>query len=526
MHDEPGPRGGLALAALRHHVGLLLVLGCVGLAAGAAVGEVRPATYTATASVLVNPVEGSSYAPQDEEDSLTSLETEAQIVRSDAVTRLALARLPGRATLGELRDGVGVVVPENTQIMQISSRAPGPLAARDRAQAYALAYLDYRRQRAQDAVDAQLAGIEQQTAEVTADLQDATAAAAEAAAAGDTADEAFQEQLAQALNDELVELRAGRVALQSAVAIPGRLLSSAQAPAGPAGLGGLTFMLAGLVAGLLGGVALALGRQHRDDRVYTPADVERAGLPVLAAMPRRPHRYADQSTPEEVVRRLRSAVMTTAPWPPVVLVSGCTPGVAEPGVAARLSLSLGKAWSNVILVDAGDGVLDPGGTLPNVRAPGVSEVLLGEAADPRDLLVPMRRRLRVLPRGERPEETADRALPKQVDALLRPLVADADYVVLRAPSVRLTAGAAMAAACGGTLLVVVRGVTTRVDVVAAVAAVEATERPLLGAVLAPSASRSRRRRAKAQAPAPERARAGQGGEGAARGGRASWPSPT
>jgi hypothetical protein len=519
-------RTGLVRDALRHQVLLIVAFGLLGLLAGLAFTAARPSTYLSTANVLVNPVEGNAFAPDDESDALVSLETEAQIVGSDVVTDLARTRLPDPPTTSDLQDGVAVVVPPNTQILQVTARGPAAGMAQRRAQAYALAYLDYRRQQATQTTVEQLASVEQQMAGVTTDLETATAALQ----SGTAEDQALQQQLVDTLNQELVELQASRVELASAVVQPGRVISAAALPARPAGPGEALLVAAAVVAALLVGLAVAMGRERRNDRVYDRAGAAVTGVDVLATLSRREGGFADGGAPEEVVRHLRLSVMEAVAAPATIVVS-CSSHSTEPGVAARLGDSMRDAGSNVVLVDTVGGELDPAGPIPDTgEAPGVSELLLGEVSDPRSLLVPVGDGLRVLPAGGRLAKAVDRFLPARLEALLRPLADEADYVVVRAPSVLSAGGEAMAATASATLLVAITGVTRQRDITAAVSVVRRREGPLLGLVLSPPvlwsrapATRARRRRHTAR---PDASAQGEGSQPDLPGQPASRPSPT
>jgi uncharacterized protein involved in exopolysaccharide biosynthesis/Mrp family chromosome partitioning ATPase len=477
-------QSGLVLAAVRHHALLIAACALGGLILAGLFTVVRPATYVASASVLVNPAQGNPFAPQSEGDSLVSLETEAQVVQSDAVTTLALNRLPDGVTRGALQGGLSVVIPPNTQVLQISSSAPGAPAARRRAQAYATAYLDFRRQQARRTLDEQLASIQQQINRANDQLQAAGAAAAQA----DTSEElAFQQDLAQALHDELVELRASRLTqVQDSLTQPGRVISPAQQPLRPAGLPVALLLLVGAVAGLLLGLVLALVRETRGDTVYELADIERAGLPVVAALRRRYRPYSDQSPTDDMIRHLRAHVMTTVPTPAVLAVATCSPRLDEPGIAARLSTFLGRAGVRVVLVDAAPGDLDPTGTVAPGRGPGLAEMLLDERVRSRDLLVAESSRLSVLPRGPRFEEALDRFVPGTLEDALGKLSEGADVVVLRVPSLLEAPGVATLSVARQVLLVVTPGLSTRAEIETAVGSVRDAGCDLLGAVVSAS----------------------------------------
>ncbi len=525
--DTTGARTGLVRDALRHQMLLIIAFGLLGLLAGLAFTAARPSTYLSTANVLVNPVEGNAFAPDDESDALVSLETEAQIVSSDVVTNMARTRLPDPPITSDLQGGVSIVVPPNTQILQVTARGPAAAMAQRRAQAYALAYLDYRRQQAAQTTVEQLGSVEQQMAEVTTDLEAATAALQ----TGTAEDQALQQQLVDTLNQELVELQATRVELASAVVQPGRVISAAALPARAAGPGEGLLVVGAVVGALLVGLAVAMGRERRNDRVYDRADVEMAGVGVLATLSRRQGGFADGGAPEEVIRHLRLSVMEALPAPATIVVSCCS-HATEPGVAARLADSLRHAGSNVVLVDTVGGELDPGGAIPDPDdAPGVSELLLGEAADGRSLLTPVGHGLRVLPAGRRLREAVDCFLPTEMEGLIRPLADEADYVVVRAPTVLNAGGEATAATASATLLVALCGVSRQRDLTAAVSVLERRGGPLLGVVLSPPvlwtrapATRSSRRRQ--QASPTDSSAHGEGVQPDLPGQPASRPSPT
>lgn len=523
-----GGRSRLVLNAARYHALVIVAFAAVGVVLAVLFLQVRPATYVATASVLVNPVQGNAFAPDQSGDDLVTLETEAEVVESDAVTTLAMARLPGVRDRQAVRNGVSVVVPTNTQVLEVSSAARGPEQARRQANAYAASYLQFRSQQAARSAATREAAIEEQIAQVTDDLRTATTAAGGAQSSDE---QAFQEQVVSALNGELADLRAARVDLQAVTAPVGRVISPAQAPERPAGPDHRLVLAAGLLAGLLAGFGVAVLREYRVGAVRGRADVEALGVPVVATLRRRG--LLDLPEPEDVadqVRHLRALVVAGAPAPTVLAISACARGVLEPGITARLGLALWRSGHRVVLVDAARGGLDPyesdpSGAVGHARSPGLSEWLLEDRHPVEGYLVPVGEGMRLLPRGARYDEALDRFEPPRLTRLLTELGARADFVVLRCPPVPEAAGRAALAAVRHVLLVVVPGATTSDDVEAAVAAARAAGARVLGAVVsapAPRRARTARRARKGRAPLP----LAQGGDAALRGGPTSHPSPT
>ena len=108
-------------------------------------------------------------------------------------------------------------MPPNTQILEITYSASDPVVAQQVADAVANAYLANRDRRFDEVNAARIERVETRTLTVVTDLRAATAAAQ----TGTAAERLFQEQLADALRNELVSLRAQRTALENSES-PGR----------------------------------------------------------------------------------------------------------------------------------------------------------------------------------------------------------------------------------------------------------------------------------------------------------------
>ncbi|MEO8330649.1 MAG: Wzz/FepE/Etk N-terminal domain-containing protein, partial [Candidatus Nanopelagicales bacterium] len=125
----------------------MLVLGAViGVALGSTYLLFAPKTYISTASVLVNPVGGTVDNVVDGARTVSdiNLDTEAQLVRSQAVSSIAKYKLETREIVGQLVQHVTVSVPPNTNVLRISFAGSTPEGARAGAAAYASAYLQNR----------------------------------------------------------------------------------------------------------------------------------------------------------------------------------------------------------------------------------------------------------------------------------------------------------------------------------------------------------------------------------------------
>jgi len=467
MQQDKGRVGGSTLwaNAARHHLVVIVACVLIGVTAGWYVPHASPQSYTSSSSVLINPAEGNPYAPSPRNDELVSLETEAQIVRSDVVLRRALSEGAPAATTAELEQSLQVVVPTNTQILQVSYTAADPEAAQDTVQAVTSAYLDNRRERSEDVIDGQVDRIEEQTATVIRDLRAATAASQQ----GDAATRAFQTQLADSLNAELVNLRAQRTTLENASPRPGQIISPATLPGAPSLFKQLAYAVAGGLAGLLAGLLLAMLLERWRGVVRSRRDVERLGISVLTApeLSRRQRRSKSAVTLaiQETIRRVRSGVLDAEPRVRTIAVGASPREGAEPGVAAKLAASLARADRAVVMVDADRPLRGQAGAGDADARPGLTDLLSGRHGDVASLLSTTEEpRFRVLGRGMESQEASDYFVADRLTAVLAPLRSAHDYVVLRTPSLVSTQGEALSRAADLTILVVIAGETRMADV--------------------------------------------------------------
>jgi capsular polysaccharide biosynthesis protein len=450
-----------ASSALRPYLALILALLVLGAAAGSLYSSSRPAVYSSTSSVLIDPLAGNPYAPSERNDQLASLETEAQLVRSDAVLGRVAPEVAGDLTLRELADRLTVVVPTNTQIVAISYSAADPELARATAQAVATAYLDNRQQRSEDLSTSQIARVQTQTESVIASLRAATSAAQ----TGNAAKRAFQRELADALNSELVSLRAQRTTFENATTRPGQIIVPASLPGQGSIVRQLAYPAAGAVAGLLLGIVAGLLLERRRGLVRSPSDAEAVGLPVLTTFPKKTDglRLRD-GVPrpfEEAIRRVLTAVLDATSGGGTVTVGCAARSGTEPGVAAELALALARSGRRVVLVHT-----DPRGdddSFDAARA-GFSDVLTGTGGDMSTLLVPGPvERVRVLPAGPQTEESRGRFDSDRIRSVLTPLAQTCDVLVFRAGTLADTRGEALLRVSDLTVVVVTPGVSDKTE---------------------------------------------------------------
>ena len=524
--DVPGSSG----PELREYTALLRrrwrlagagVLGGLVLATAGVLG--LPSAYTSVTAVQVQPT-GLGEFTGEQSGRLAggvNLDTEAQILVSEQVSA-AVAQIladtgPGPApTTDELRERVDVSVPPNSNVLEIHYSAGNPQAAQAGAAAYADAYLDLRRARAEELVGSQVEALRAE--------QENRYEALAAVPSGD-ARSPRDAALADALRQEITDLGNGispLSALQETVR-PGTVITPAGLPERASSPEPALWLVGGAALGLVAGLLAAVVRDRLDPLLRDTEETARIGrLPVLldlaADSPRSPRgvRSPGLLTDGEdggqrvnefahlVRARVRvpdapgggdgtegaAGALGSDPGPGageiaelpelaglaelagaddrpgpgrVLLVAAGAPGRAGAATAVNLAAALARTGSETLLVCADPRTDTVGELLGLPEGPGLAEALL-EGEDPGGLevrpdAVP---RLRVLRHGS-PGLTA----PVQGTAmteLVRLLRTNAEYVVVAVAPVSERADAHALAGSADLLLPVVElGRTRRVD---------------------------------------------------------------
>ncbi|MFZ0322801.1 MAG: hypothetical protein WAN48_01585 [Actinomycetes bacterium] len=141
----------------------------LGAAAGWWVGSLRSPSYVSTASMQVKRLAGNSFTDRST-DILVSLETEAQLARSDEVLNAVAGSGVGPTDVNVLRGKTTVSVVEGSEVVRVSYRGKSADESAKIADALAKATLDERRRRAQAAGTEQLALVAQSLTKVNAEL--------------------------------------------------------------------------------------------------------------------------------------------------------------------------------------------------------------------------------------------------------------------------------------------------------------------------------------------------------------------
>jgi hypothetical protein len=208
--------------------------------------------------LLVSPLEGNPYNPLGRGDELLNLESEALLVRSDAVADAVIHRLDLATTSALLLEEVSVEVPPNTQLLRITTSAPSAAAAHDLADSFARAFLDYRAERTRSTRLDQAASLREQVQERSSD-RDRLVGQLEQLPAS-SMDTGLLEQRVVDLSTQIGVLRARLTELELGSSDPGQVVTPALADPTPvlarrplvAGVGGVLGAVLGLVLLRLG----------------------------------------------------------------------------------------------------------------------------------------------------------------------------------------------------------------------------------------------------------------------------------
>lgn len=398
---------------------------------GAAVGAWQSRGATATAVVLVAPLEGNPFSPEGQGEELVNLESEAQLVRSENVATLVARDLGQAVDVSDLLAGVSVAVPVNTQILEINYTAGSGAVAASRAQAFAEQFLSYRQERTENLTAGRrsrvLTQVEEETRRLNrlvASLDDAQSPSEQTLLAGRV--EALSAQIAE-LRGQLAELSVGSID-------PGQVVTPATAPTGGSPLvllGGI----GGLLVGLVGGVSLVVARGWLSGGLRRPEEVTTLGLPVAARVP------VEELYPGyegESLRLLRAAVLarlTPGAQGTCVVVARTTSVTGEDPAPLTLALAHAAARSAVptVLIDL---------TGAATTGPGLLEVLRGRADLDAALAAPAEH-LEVLAVGADDAALDDLVVAPAMRRVLRGCTARAELVLVATPPLDTPTGRAL-----------------------------------------------------------------------------------
>jgi Mrp family chromosome partitioning ATPase len=451
---------------LRRHWWIIALLTAAGIVGALGVARTQPKVYESTTSVLVIPTSSTSTTVSGGRTSGTiNLDTEAQLVTSATVATDAAKLLKVTTPPAVLAAQISVTVPANTSVMSISAAASTPLAAQASSHAFATAYLANRQSSAQADLSSQVSAInttiQRQQSSLTRINDDL------AKLVPGSAKYANEQSQRQTLTSQINSLTNRMNNLSTTTVTSGSIITDAALPTKPSKPSVPLFLTSGAMLGILVGLALAILRQQSDQKIRFAADVpRRSGLPLLAQLPVRVKPRFDDVFPPygtggRTFNRLRNEVLASSREnDQIIVVTGASKGSASSLVSANLASALARAGSEVVLISAHlpESMAEAAPLtrmLGVVATPGLSDVLAGkvplETATQR---APRNPWLRVITTGGTASATGFLQSQTLRDILTQ-LRAQAEYIVIEAPSTSNSADAQSLASFADVAIVVV-----------------------------------------------------------------------
>lgn len=375
--DSASSRAASLRSALQRGIWLTIILTLLCAAAGGAFGWSRQRDARAESVILLNPLDGNPFSTSGRGDSLTNLETEAQLARGNTVAEQVQRRLGTSDGPEELLSGLGVNAPTNTQLLAFTYSHPDPAEAVRRAQAFAEEFLTFRESRARNLVDGQVSLLEAQIKELQAEQAELAAKILNPKLSA-SEKTVLQNQL-DAAATQINQLRSHRAELQIGPFDPGQLVTPAALHREGLLDSWAAFAVIGAAVGLVLSLLIAIVRARLDSRVHHVDDVILAGRSLLgevdavdAAEMNRTLRAPGLS--EELpagYRDLRVSLLTARHRRPLVLLAASSSNspTQVPRFAPGLAVALAAARLRTVVVDTlGIWPLPIGTAVPDLAA--------------------------------------------------------------------------------------------------------------------------------------------------------------
>jgi capsular exopolysaccharide synthesis family protein len=227
-------------------------------------------------------------------------------------------------------------------------------------------------------------------------------------------------------------------------------------------------IIAGLIAGLLLGIAAAALRDAMDNRIKGPEDLD---VPVLGWVPfdkraaQQPiaFRADPHGTRAEAYRQLRTNLqfVNVDNQPRTIVITSGVPGEGKTTTALNLAAALAEAGYRVCLVEADLRRPTLAKSLGLVGDVGFTTVLVGKISV-RDALQNAGRNLAILTSGPVPPNPSELLLSEQAAAVINEVTEHVDYTIIdTAPLLPVADGAEVAALGDATLIVHHAGKSTK-----------------------------------------------------------------
>ena len=506
--EEPDLRDYLQVLRRRKYVIALSVAVVLGVALAASF--LQTPRYAATAKLLLKQRASQSVFANESQgyvDPVRSVQTEIEVIKTEPVQDVVRQKI-GSAPPVQVRT-VG-----QTDLVTVRAESTDAARASLIANAYAEAYIDFRRSQALDQfaaaseeIQAKITQRRQQVESLDSTVRNLPACVdvrttpdtcSQRAAAEETVAAQRTTLLAQlGLFQQTLDQLAVDASLASGSA---QLVTPASTPASPFQPTPARNAVLGVVLGLLFGIGLAFLVEYLDDSIKGKEDLARAvpGVSVIGLIPQiqdwkakdasRVVSLSDPTSPAaEAYRILRTSIQFLGIDRQTRIIQ-ITSASAQEGKTTTLA-NLAAAFANsglrtvVVCCDLRRPRLHEFFGMDN--AVGFTSVLLGNVTLSKALQpVPAQDRLLVLASGPLPPNPAELLSSSRSAELLRNLAAQADIVLVDCPPVLpVTDGIVLSQRVDATVLVVSAGTTTRKAAHRAAEMLQQVNAPLVGAVL-------------------------------------------
>ena len=481
------------LAVLRYRKWTIILITALVVASALGFSFLQTPQYEAEAKVLVRPV---TVSPQSTAPALPNLETERGLVASAPVAEKVVERLQLAETPPDLLENLEVEVVTGSDFLVVKYRHADPLESQRGTQAFAEAYLEFRREQAIEEVSAVTQPLETQLDELNAQLLEVQR---DIEATRDESERAVLETERNTLISRIavLEQELSRLTVPESLRV-GQVVEPAELPTTPATPNYLVNVPLAVFVGLALGVGLAFVRERLDDRLRGREDFEqRSGAPVLAVVPhasswkkrKEAHLVTEaepRSAPSEAYRTLRTSLLFNASQNGLrrVLVTSAQDGEGKTTTVANLGLVLAQAGKRVALVDG------------DLRKPrlhrffgvdnrvGLTNLLAEEVSPAEAVIRPGMDNLALVTSGPVPGNPAELLSSDAMGSILERLAEVAEFVLVDSAPVLVAADASILATyADAVLLVADADRSTRGSVAHARVQLDQVSAKLVGAVL-------------------------------------------
>lgn len=451
--------------------------------------------YESKASVLVEDSQTAAGTP-----SAPNMATEKLVAGSSAVAEMVVEKLKTDQTPSELLRNLSVNVPVETEILDFTYADQRPTVAQRRSQAFAEAYLQFRKQKLEQDTVASRRALEAQIQHLSGSLEELNRRAAAASSPGQ---QSLLQAQATSLNSQIFVLQQRLAELSlSEDQSPGRVVEDATVPERPSRPNYPLNAFLGIIIGLMLGVGAVLTREYVGDRIQGSKDLEyQVGAPVLGAIPavrarRAPAAarlvtlYRPNSMAAEAFLHLRANFVVAAAShnAKTILVTSAREQEGKTFTTANLGVVLATAGHQVILLSADFRRPHLERFFGVTSSRGFVDALSTEAeprgAVPANWMWSVRTNLTVMPVGTPPENPTELLGSLNMAVFLKELRDQADFVLIdAAPMLTVADAATVAPACDAVMMVADADSSTRAQMMEAREQLARMQAPLLGAVL-------------------------------------------